>query len=350
MRESRLKIAHIASGDLWAGAEVQIFTLCERLNQMHDVDLRVILLNHGDLEQNLRIIGVPVIVVDETKLNGFRIFLRILKILRSYKPDVLHTHRLKENVIGCCAALLTGRIPNVRTTHGAEEHAPGWSQPFRKVFHMLDYLIGRFVQDRIVVVSEELADITKKYYPKHKIQVIKNGMNTSSTDVIKKQTYPNPDNSKFRIGIVGRLVPVKRVDLFIDIAKSWQAIHPDINAEFIIYGDGPLMEDLLKYRDESGLQSIVQFEGHSNEIYAGIASLDVLVITSDHEGLPMTLLEAMEIGTPVVAHAVGGIPEVLGQNAYGILVDSQEPAEFVTAIHSLIQNPKQTEKFCSQTH
>ena len=118
-----INVLHIASGDLWAGAEVQLFTLAKALNNRKDIDISVVLLNHGMLEQKLLNEGIDVNVLDESTLNGFQILLQLIYIVREIKPDVIHTHRVKENVLGSVAALFNN-IPTIRTQHGAPEHKP----------------------------------------------------------------------------------------------------------------------------------------------------------------------------------------------------------------------------------
>ena len=115
MDESRtINVLHIASGDLWAGAEVQLFTLAKALNNKQDINISVVLLNHGTLEQKLLRNGINVIVLDESALNGFQILWRLFTAIREIQPDVIHTHRVKENILGSVAALFCN-IPTVRT-------------------------------------------------------------------------------------------------------------------------------------------------------------------------------------------------------------------------------------------
>lgn len=167
-----MKVLHIASGDLWAGAEVQLFTLTKALKNNSDTTVDIILLNHGILERKLISNGIKVIIVDESKLNGLIILWKIIRIIHQMQPDVIHTHRIKENVLGSLAALLNGNIPNLRTTHGAPEHAPSWKQPTKRLFHWLNIICGRYLQHAIIAVSDDLADQLNKEYPAKNIHVI----------------------------------------------------------------------------------------------------------------------------------------------------------------------------------
>ena len=99
---------HIASGDLWAGAEVQLYTLVKALKQKLNVPVSVILLNHGVLENKLQQAGINVTVIDESKINSGKILRYLYTAIKSLQPDVIHTHRVKENILGGIAARACG--------------------------------------------------------------------------------------------------------------------------------------------------------------------------------------------------------------------------------------------------
>lgn len=343
-QESLPHIVHIASGDLWAGAEVQLFTLAKALVQSGNARVSIVLMNHGELEQRLIQQGIPVTILDESSLNGFQILWRLTQFLKKHKPDVVHTHRIKENILGSLAALFSGNIPSLRTVHGAPEHNPGWAKPHKQLFYSLDWLTERFLQRRIVAVSKDLVTLLHKDFPEKKIAVIENGIDIDALSPYRKSAPKSLDTNSgsVKIGLVGRLVPVKRVDLFLQIAHHLKQENPDFHAHFHIYGDGPLRNELEALCTKLKLEESVYFEGHSDNIHQEIASLDALLITSDHEGLPMTLLEAMALGTPVISHAVGGIPEVLIQGECGRLVNLQTAESFCSVIREVLNNSDKT--------
>jgi len=157
-----VRVLHIASGDLWAGAEMQLYTLAKALKNNIDINIDIVLLNHGELEKKLLNSGINIIVVDESKLSSLLVLWKLTGVIRHNRPDVIHTHRLKENVLDCLAARLNGNIPTLRTVHGASEHAPSWRQLSKYVNHWLDYICGRYLQHAIIAVSEDLAVILKK--------------------------------------------------------------------------------------------------------------------------------------------------------------------------------------------
>ena len=160
-----------------------------------------------------------------------------------------------------------------------------------------------------------------------------------SSHIPEKKYHSLSDNYTFRIGIAGRLVPVKRVDLFIRIAKEFVTAHPDISISFYIFGTGPMKDNLESLREQSGAKEHIHFEGHTDSMPAHLGKLDILIMVSDHEGLPMILLEAMACRTAIISHAVGGIPTLLDNGKCGILIDDQNHAKYVDAILKLIKNP-----------
>jgi glycosyltransferase involved in cell wall biosynthesis len=126
------------------------------------------------------------------------------------------------------------------------------------------------------------------------------------------------------LGTAGRLEPIKRLDLFLRAAELISLEQPA--ARFVIAGDGSEEARLKNLARTLAIQDRVLFLGHRSDIADVLRALDVLVLCSDHEGLPMILLEALSLGVPVVARRVGGIPEVLEDGVNGVLVDSPHPA------------------------
>jgi len=336
-----LKVVHIASGDLWAGAEAQLFTLAKTLQRYTETDVHVILMNHGMLEEKLLAENIPVTVLDEATLNPARLFAGIIKALRNITPDIVHTHRQKENILGSIAALFAGNIPSLRTVHGAPEHHPGWRQFPKRVVYTLDWLCGRFIQKKLIAVSEDLTGILKKDFPAERIVTIENGVDIEAIQQVVSNLPPRTraPGGAFRVGLAGRLVPIKRVDMVIKTAKYLMDHHPDFNVSFHIMGDGPLRKELETLSQQLGTEGIIEFEGHCSDIVERLYRFDALLMTSDHEGLPMVLLESIALQLPVIAHNVGGIPKVIGNNC-GLLADHQKAETYASLILELASSDK----------
>ncbi|MEL6870150.1 MAG: glycosyltransferase [Pseudomonadota bacterium] len=333
MTESnRLSVMHLASGDLWAGAEVQLYQLAVELQRRADLDVSVVLLNEGLLAQRLRAAGLDVVVYDEQTLSGVQILSALRRLFRERRPTLLHTHRQKENVLGSLAARMSGVACSLRTVHGAPEFgAAGLRQ---KVNRWLDRNSARFLQHAVVMVTNDLATQIGADYPPQKVRVVNNGI------ALPAQTEPAVDNAgryrksdKINVCFAGRLTEVKRADIFIGIAKALEDLN-DSRFHCHVFGDGPLEQALREQIDREGTQSAVSLWGFCDDMPAALREMDALVMTSNHEGLPMIMLEAMALGVPVVAHAVGGMPEVLGNGDCGVLVSDHSGAGFAAALRS----------------
>jgi L-malate glycosyltransferase len=320
-----LRVLHIASGDLWAGAEVQAFTLISHLAQIPNTEVAAVLMNEGTLAHKLRSTGVPVYMLDERKVASPWILARLWAILRTWRPDVIHTHREKENILGSLANRLCWNVPSVRTIHGGREEAGvmGWKRARRRVVHALDRWCGRTLQQRVIAVTRELGARVTGEFPAEKIVVIENGIDTAAVRAekgIAEFRAAEPDVT--HIGIVGRLVEVKRVDLFLETAAALLRQFPQRAWRFHVFGEGPERSRLERVSEQLQISDRVTFHGHRQDIATCIGGLDVLVICSDHEGLPMTALEAAALDVPTIAHAVGGLVELV-------------PHEFLVARHDV---------------
>lgn len=326
-----MKVLHIASGDLWAGAEKQLYTLLLALRQSGQHQVMAIIFNPGTLADKIREAGIPLQVLDESRENGLQLTRAVNQYVTEKRPDLIHSHRLKENIIGGLVATRHG-IPSVRTLHGASEHGFGAFNIRKRVLHDLDYLCGRFLQKKIIAVSAPLARQLSSKYPPSKVCLIHNGLDLEQIGNNVKPKFQQP----LKIGIVGRLVPVKRVDLFLEITATVLAntsLEP--KPRFRVIGDGPLRGELEQRADELELAGQLEFIGHVDNAEAQIAQLDVLVLCSDHEGLPMVALESMKHKTLVLTHAIGGLPQLLDDGRCGYLVDKQAASSFAEAIHTI---------------
>lgn len=340
-----LKVLHIASGDLWAGAEVQLYTLARALHAKPNISVSLVLLNHGRLEQECLNAGINVTVIDESVLNGFQILRLLINLIKAQKPDVIHTHRLKENILGSIAAFFGGRIASLRTVHGAPEHRPSWWKFPKRLIFVLDRLCGRYLQRKIVAVSGDLASILENSFPSKQLCVIENGIDLAAIHKDHPfRTLQGDKRDAFKVGLAGRLVSVKRVDIFIQTALYLINSHPDMEVSFHVFGDGPMRYELEELSQKLGTDKIVSFEGHCDDMLKELQQLDVLLMTSDHEGLPMILLEAMALQIPIIAHATGGIPKLLDDGSCGTLVYKQDGASYAKEIYKLYNSPEMHSK------
>jgi len=309
-----LRILHVASGDLWAGAEVQAFTLMAHLSRAPATEVAAVLLNDGRLAAKLRSADIEVHILDERHIGAVGILLRLRRVLQAWRPDVVHTHRVKEDILGALANRLGPNVPCVRTTHGGNERRPGrgTKSALNRAVFTLDRWCGRRLQQRIIAVSAELGEALSNSFGAAKVIVIENGIDAAavrSERGVAEFRAVAPE--AVHIGIIGRLVEVKRVDLFIAMAVRLSTNGSGRTWQFHVFGDGPLRLTLEALARQLQVTDQVMFYGHRDDIATCLGGLDVLVNCSDHEGMPMTALEASALGVPLVAHAVGGLTSVV---------------------------------------
>jgi glycosyltransferase involved in cell wall biosynthesis len=203
---------------------------------------------------------------------------------------------------------------------------------------LIDHLVGRFVQRRLVAVSDDLGEELRHEYGREAVTVIHNGIE------LPEPGASTPENGKrhrasgpLKVAVVARLVAVKRIDLVVAVAAELQQRAPG-RFVFTVFGDGPLRAELAEDISARGLSGVVELAGFQVDVTRRLKDYDAMLITSDHEGLPTNLLEAMSMGVPVIARSVGAIPDVLCGGDLGLLVSGNEDGEIVAAFADAMEH------------
>ncbi|MBU1998107.1 MAG: glycosyltransferase, partial [Candidatus Omnitrophica bacterium] len=265
-----------------------------------------------------------------------------------------HTHTAKAGTIGRLAAIVfklnnlfsPTTLKIIHTFHG---HVFESYFGFLKtcIFILIERLLAIFT-DRIITVSESVKNklILLGIAKEEKIKII-----TLGFELDKFLNLPSKDNPELNIGIVGRLVPIKNHHLFLRSARKIINNNPDLNLRFKLIGDGELRGELEEYANILGIKEKVDFLGWQKNLEQVYSGLDIVVLTSLNEGTPVSLIEAMACGLPVVATDVGGVADLLGVESAqsdpesrfkvmerGILVKSGDTDGLASAISFLIGN------------
>lgn len=337
-----LNVCQIMSADLWAGAEVQVATLCTYLAGRDDVRLSAVLLNEGQLARELRALGVDVAVFDERHHSAFRTVQRIAEFLAERKVHLVHMHRYKDTIVGTAAAKLAGVPHVVRTVHGLTETMVGWDRAKLRAFETIEKAVLWSFADRVIAVSEGMAEmLTRAGHRSSSVVAVHNGVDLSRIRALRSRDGVREDlgipADAVLIGTAGRLSPVKAQCSLLRAARRILDERPE--ARFVVAGDGPRREELQALAETLGVARQSVFAGVRMDIYDVIASMDIFVLPSLSEGIPMALLEAMALGRPVVASAVGGIPEMIQHGTNGLLVPPADPKALADACLELTGDP-----------
>nr|WP_242836758.1 glycosyltransferase family 4 protein [Desulfotomaculum nigrificans] len=260
----------------------------------------------------------------------------LTKYLHKSETMILHAHSSKGALVGRLAAIIARTPVVIFTAHNSifYEEWPRWK---KKLFATVERFLARFT-DRIITVSEALKQelIEQENIPAKQLTTIYNGIDTdkfsAQVDTLAIRKSLNIPELGPVIGTIARLAPQKGVSYFLKSASLLK----EYQANFLVVGDGPLRQDLEQEAAELGLQNRVTFAGRRENIAEILAAIDIFVLPSVTEGLPLTILEAMAAGKPVVATRVGGIPEAIQEGKTGIVVPPKDPEALAVALAGLL--------------
>ncbi|MCU0476496.1 MAG: glycosyltransferase family 4 protein [Anaerolineae bacterium] len=279
-------------------------------------------------------------------LRDLRTLWQVWRIIRREKPDVVHTHTAKAGFVGRWAAKLAGVPVIVHTFHG-HVFRGYFGAGTTRLFITLEQITS-LISDRILTLTEglrrELAD-EYRVARRERITVLPLGLDLQAfADAPRKsgtfrQQWGIPLDAPL-VGIAGRFVPVKNHALFLDAAAKIAQVRPD--AYFVMVGDGELRAEAEAKIDALGLRGRVIITGWQRDLASAYADMDVFVISSVNEGTPVTVIEALSAGCPVVATAVGGLPDLLEGGRFGALVPSENPEAMAQAVVSMLDSPPDT--------
>ena len=269
-------------------------------------------------------------------------FYRLFQLMRRISPAIVHTHTAKAGALGRLAARLVGVPVVVHTFHG-HVFRGYWSPAMSRLAIAIERLLARLATV-IVTVSQTVRSelIVHRIAPAEKIHVLPLGLDL---DVLKSC---NSRRGEFRaelgisanvplVGTVGRLVPIKNHQLLLRAAA--RLLSSGFTGRFVIVGGGELSEQLQHLARHLGIADHTVFTGWRRDLEKIYADLDVLVNTANNEGTPVALIEAMAARVPVVATAVGGVPDMIESERSGFLVPPGDLDALVDAIKSALAAP-----------
>jgi len=327
-----ITVCHIISGDLWAGAEVVVYHLLKHLKGYNNLNLSAILFNEGRLADEIRSMDIPVEIVNEANQSFLRIVRETSKILGRGSTDIVHSHRTKENILAYLSTAFRKGVRLLGTLHGMPEYMGKNRNSKYLILHRFNRSLMSISFSKVVVVSQDMRrHFTETFgFPGDQVHVIRNGTE------IPGNIPPRKDTAFFTIGSMGRMVPVKDYPLMVEIAR--EVCRQTDSVRFELAGDGPDREKVIdliggyRLEDKFLLRGFVE---NLSDFYGGI---DLYLNTSVHEGIPMSVLEAMSFGIPVIAPDMGGLKEIVKDGREGYLVDSRDPKVFAKACIDVYQN------------
>jgi len=270
--------------------------------------------------------------------------IQLWRLMQRWKPDVVHTHTAKAGFLGRLAASLSGVPVVVHTYHG---HAfSGYLKGLgNRAYLLLERGLAR-LSDALITLSPGQRDAISGEYriaPAERFVVIPLGLASpewvapNSTAAEHFRTELGIPASTLLVGTVGRLAPIKNHRLFLEAAARLSQ-EGQSAVRYVVVGDGDLRASLEVYAEELGIRGQVVFTGYRTDMATIYAALDIVALSSDNEGTPMSLLEALASGKPVVATDVGGVRDCVPEDC-GLLVPRGDSAAMAAALQALLADP-----------
>jgi glycosyltransferase involved in cell wall biosynthesis len=337
------KIIHVITGDLWAGAEAQVYYCLKELNRVQDDTLTAIVFNKGELYSRLSGLGVCTHVIDESNSSYFSQYRQLKNHLKSIKPDIVHVHDYKCHVLTSLAGYFGKiRFKTIRTVHGLTIIPVNLKLLKSYCVFCFEKILLNDHTDCIIAVSRDLERSFRRRYPHARICQINNAIEyplsiKKSPESVRKEFSVSP--GAFWIGTAARCVPVKNIEMLIEVARLLNNSADKIDFMISIFGDGQLKNHLFNLIRQNKLENRIFLLGHNPDILSIMKALDVFVLTSKHEGLPISLLEAMAVGTVPVCTRVGGMKEIIEDAKSGFLVELDNAREFAEKLTVLYHDP-----------
>lgn len=293
--------------------------------------------------QHLRPVLIPGLGRSPDPFADIRALARIGREIRAFRPHIVHTHTAKAGVLGRAAAVLHRTPVRVHTFHGHLLH--GYFSPVvTRLVTTTERVFAR-VTTRLVAVGDEV-----------RRELLGAGVGRPDQYVVvppgvKLPTAPSRVEARRLLGLpidapvvalVARLTEIKRPDRFVEVARRLAILRPSTHC--VVAGEGPLLTELRAAAAPLGDR--VHFLGWRSDVETVYASADVVLLTSDNEGMPVSLIEAASVGCPAVTTRVGSAPEVVIDGLTGFVTDS-DPDSLAGATLRLLDDPELRSRFAT---
>lgn len=332
-----IRVLHVIGGGEIGGAEEHLLTLMGLLDR-EAFSPSLLCLCHGPFAAVARGRGIPTREIPMRHKLDLAVVGPIRQLLREQNIDVVHTHGVRANLVARLAAHRE-ELPVVTTLHSVlrydyRSRLEAW------VARAITRLTNRYT-DRFIAISAAIReDALAMGIPAERVQVIYNGLDVSRfrparppAEVRRELSLREEDPV---VAVIGRLHPVKGQRYFLQAASRLHAVRPGL--QFLLVGEGPARAELQELAEFLGLGDSVTMPGYFPHVEELYPLIDVLCVPSVMEGLGLVVLEAMHFGTPVVATAVGGIPELITDQREGLLVPPRDSEALAAAVARLLDD------------
>ena len=324
----RKRVLYVVEDLERGGAERVVVSLATRLDRRLFEPIVCCLAKRGCLAEEIERAGIPLHVLGKKPGIDLRLLWRLYGLIKRLQPDVIHTHLFTGNAWGRMAGWLAGTRRIIASEHSVDL----WKNMVRR---LVDRALA-VATYKVVAKSEAIADFcrTVEHIPEHKVLTIRNGIDVSlyrngyDRGVVRRSLGVQAD--AVLACSVGRLSPEKGHEVLLAAMKRVRDEIPSLR--LLVVGDGPSRGELQRAIRAAGLDKCVRLLGYRADVPALLAAMDIFVLPSHREGMPLALLEAMAASLPAIATNVGGCCEVIESGQNGLLVPPGRPDILAEAI------------------
>ena len=285
----------------------------------------------------VRVFKVPYLRNDAGRLDDLRAFLGLVRLCRREAPDIAHFHTFKDRVLGATAARVAG-VPVIAVTYHGTPFRGHFTGVKGRAVLAADRFVGRHLATAVIAISERQRDelVELRVAPPERVRVVRIGLDLEpllSVEGLRGELRRELGVSldTVLIGAVGRLAPVKRLEILLAAAQAVVGAAPR-PVHFVLVGDGRERPRLERRARELGIEGHVSFLGWRHDLRRVYADLDMLALSSASEGTPACLLEGLAAAVPAVATSVGGVPDIVEDGVTGLLVPPHDPEALARAL------------------
>jgi len=294
----------------------------------------------------VRLVALPSLSREIAPVHDALAAFRLARLIREVRPTILHTHTAKAGTVGRVAALLAGDARPPIVIHTFHGHVlQGYFGPTKSsVFRLLERMLAK-VTTVLVAVSPEVRDdlVRLGVAPAEKFVVIRLGIELEqrvATDVPREETRRRLGTppERFLVGWLGRMTGVKQTQDLLTVLATLR--ENGVDAGLLVVGDGPDRVAFEERAQALGLARHCLFLGYQEEVAPWYSAMDAVALPSGNEGTPVTVIEALAARKPVVAYAVGGVPDVVREGVDGFLVERGDTSAMAERLAQLAADPE----------
>jgi glycosyltransferase involved in cell wall biosynthesis len=331
-----MKIAYIITLPDLGGAQSHVYELMKNIRSTYGVEPVLITGREGWLteqaaELQIETHIVPDLVREISPVHDFKANLAIQKLLRQIQPDIVHCHSSKAGILGRWAAKRC-HIPAVFTAHGWA-FTDGVPEKKRKVYRLIEKIAGRWCK-KIICVSDYDRQLALREIPELRDKLIT--VHNCIPDTIYRKNWDAYDPTRpLQIVTVARFSPPKKIKETLRILST--ALEQGLNVHVTFIGNGPLFAESVVYAKALQIEKAVTFLGARTDVEKLLPQYDLFLLLSNWEGFPISIIEAMRAGLPIMASDVGGVHESVVHGENGWLIPRND-STILKILQELMEN------------